>query len=440
MSTTRPTEAVDASLAAIAADASIGVWISLVERPLALESARVVESRLTAGEILPLAGLTFAVKDNIDVAGLATTAGCPAFGRVATVDAPVVAALRAAGAVVVGKTNMDQFATGLVGTRSPYGICPSAHWAGLVAGGSSAGSAVAVARGLVAFALGTDTAGSGRVPAACNGIVGLKPTRGRISNRGVVPACRSLDCVSLLARDVDLAARATAIAAGTSPDVDDPWSRESAHSDIAQMRRVGVPLSHQLDFDGDSRGPAKFAHAVNQLAATGVELCPFDISSMLEVSHLLYGGSFVAERYEAVGAFVAAHRDEVDPVVAKIICDAAQIPAWQVFRDRTELERLRRLVDAAMRHVDAVVVPSVPRVPLVSEVAARPIAVNAKLGTYTNFVNLLDLCALTVPTELAALDRPPFSVTFVAPTWHDATLVTLGQAMRLDTRATHQTA
>jgi allophanate hydrolase len=246
--------------------------------------------------------------------------------------------------------------------------------------------------------------------------------------------------VSLLARDVDLAARTTAIAAGTAPDVNDPWSREAPHSDVPQVRRVGVPLSQQLDFDGDPRGPTNFAHAVDQLAATGVELCPFDISPMLEVSHLLYGGSFVAERYEAVGAFVAAHRDEVDPVVAKIICDAAGIPAWQVFRDRTELARLRRLVDAAMRQVDAVIVPSVPRVPLVSEVVASPIAVNAKLGTYTNFVNLLDLCALTVPTELAAPDRPPFSVTFVAPAWHDATLVTLGQLLRLDMRATHRTA
>jgi allophanate hydrolase len=196
MSPRRATEAVELALAAIAADASTGVWIALVERTSALDAARAIEARVAAGEILPLAGTTFAVKDNIDVAGMPTTAACPAFGYVAADDAPVVNALRAAGAVVMGKTNMDQFATGLVGTRSPYGICPNAHWSGLVAGGSSAGSAVAVARGLVDFALGTDTAGSGRVPAACNGIIGLKPTRGRISNRGVVPACRSLDCVS----------------------------------------------------------------------------------------------------------------------------------------------------------------------------------------------------------------------------------------------------
>ena len=428
------------SLAAIAADASSGVWITVVERQSAFEAALGVEARIAAGESLPLAGLTFAVKDNIDVAGLPTTAACPAFARVAAADAPVIAALRGAGAIVMGKTNMDQFATGLVGTRSPYGICPNAHWPGRIAGGSSAGSAVAVARGLVDFALGTDTAGSGRVPAACNGIVGLKPSRGRISNSGVVPACRSLDCVSLLARDVDLAAIATAISATTAPDPGDPWSRYAPRADVAAVRRIGVPLAHQLEFDGDTHGAMCFARAVDELTAMGVEVCPFDIAPMLEVSRLLYGGAFVAERYEAVGAFVTAHRDEVDPVVGKIISDAANIPAWQAYRDRTELERLRRIVDAAIRDVDVLIVPSVPRVPLISEVAASPVAVNEKLGTYTNFVNLLDLCALTVPAEQATPDRPPFSVTFIASAWHDAALVTLGRLVRLDTPATHRSA
>lgn len=428
------------SLAAIAADASSGVWITMVERESALEAALAVETRIAAGESLPLAGLTFAVKDNIDVAGLPTTAACPAFGRIATADAPVVAALRAAGAIVMGKTNMDQFATGLVGMRSPYGVCPNAHWPGRIAGGSSAGSAVAVARGLVDFALGTDTAGSGRVPAACNGIVGLKPSRGRISNIGVVPACRSLDCVSLLARDVDLAAITTAISATTAPDERDPWSRDAPRAHSATVRRIGVPHAHQLDFDGDAHGATCFADAATKLAATGVELCAFDIAPLLEVSRLLYGGAFVAERYEAVGAFVTAHRDEVDAVVGKIISDSANIPAWQAYRDRTELARLRRIVDTAFRDIDVLVVPSVPRVPLISEVAASPVAVNEKLGTYTNFVNLLDLCALTVPAEQATPERPPFSVTFIAPAWHDASLVTLGRLVRLDTPATHRTA
>jgi allophanate hydrolase len=438
MSPRRATEAVELALAAIAADASTGVWIALVGRTSALDDARAVEARVAAGENLPLAGTTFAVKDNIDVAGMPTTAACPAFGYVAADDAPVVNALRAAGAVVMGKTNMDQFATGLVGTRSPYGICPNAHWSGLVAGGSSAGSAVAVARGLVDFALGTDTAGSGRVPAACNGIIGLKPTRGRISNRGVVPACRSLDCVSLLARDIELAALTTSIAAQTAPDPADPWSRAAPRANATTIRRVGVPHADQLDFDGDDRAAMSFGRAVDELATIGVDICPFDIGPMLAVSRLLYGGAFVAERYEAVGAFVTAHRDEVDPVVGKIISDAAAIPAWQAYRDRSELERLRGIVDGALRDIDAVIVPSVPRVPSITEVLANPVSVNEKLGTYTNFVNLLDLCALTMPYEAIASDRPPFSITFVAPAWHDAALVTLARLLRLDTRATHR--
>lgn len=278
------------------------------------------------------------------------------------------------------------------------------------------------------------------MPAACNGIVGLKPTRGRLSNCGVVPACRSLDCVSLLARDVGLAALTTAIAARSAPDPNDPWSRSAPAIDVAPVRRLGVPLPHQLDFDTESGGAARFAHAVDELVAMGVEVCPFDIAPMLEVTRMLYGGAFVAERFDAVGAFVLAHRDEVDPVVGKIISDAAQIPAWRVFRDRTELERLRRVVDVALRDVDAVIVPSVPRIPRISEVVGNPVAVNEKLGTYTNFVNLLDLCALTMPTEVATPDRPPFSVTFVAPAWHDAALVGLSELLSLDTRATHRSA
>ena len=207
----------------IAADGRDGIWITLAERRRADAAAAAVDERVAAGATLPLAGTTLAVKDNIDVGGLPTTAGCPAYSYVPDVDAAAVAALVAAGAVVVGKTNLDQFATGLVGVRSPYGACPNAHWPGLVAGGSSSGSAVAVASGLVDLALGTDTAGSGRVPAACNGIVGLKPTRGRIATTGVVPACRSLDCVSVFARTVELAALAAELATG--PDLRDPWSR-----------------------------------------------------------------------------------------------------------------------------------------------------------------------------------------------------------------------
>ena len=439
MNRLRPTDAVNAALEAIAADSDSGVWITLVESQRARRAATAVEARLAAGDDVPLAGLTFAVKDNIDVAGLPTTAGCPSFARIASVDAPVVAALCAAGAVVMGKTNMDQFATGLVGMRSPYGICPNAFWPGLIAGGSSSGSAVAVARGLVDFAIGTDTAGSGRVPAACNGIVGLKPTRGRISISGIVPACRSIDCVSLFARDIELAARATSIAAQTTPDALDAWSREPPVGNGRAARRIGVPYESQLDFDGDATGAPRFAAALDGLRAAGYELCPFDISPMLAVTRLLYGGAFVAERYEAVGEFVDTHREQVDPVVGKIISDAGRIPAWRVFRDRTELERLRRIVDVSLREIDALIVPSVPRVPLVVEVQASPVDTNENLGTYTNFVNLLDLCALTLPSELPTADRPPFSVTFIAPAWHDDALVRLALRLPRDMPATHRT-
>ncbi|MFI5044433.1 MAG: amidase family protein, partial [Acidimicrobiales bacterium] len=236
VTTLSPTDAVDRALDRIAADGRDGIWIALVERDTALDAARVVERRLAAGEHLPLAGATLAVKNNIDVAGLPTTAGCPAFAHDPETSAPVVAALVDAGAVVIGVTNMDQFATGLVGTRSPYGICPNAHHPGLVSGGSSSGSAVAVAAGHVDLALGTDTAGSGRIPAAANGIVGLKPTRGWLSTRGTVPACASLDCVAVFASDVDTAARATAIAGGRVPDPADPWSRPRPISRVSPDR------------------------------------------------------------------------------------------------------------------------------------------------------------------------------------------------------------
>jgi allophanate hydrolase len=318
---------------------------------------------------------------------------------------------------------MDQFATGLVGVRSPYGITPNAHWPGLIAGGSSSGSAVAVAAGLVDLALGTDTAGSGRVPAACNGIVGLKPTRGRIPATGVVPACRSLDCVSVFARSVEPAAAAAAIAAG--PDGADPWSRPPPHPLPALPPRptVGVP--------GDLAIPG-----LDLLAACGVDVVEIDLGPFLETSALLYGASFVAERYEAVGEFVDSHPDDVHPVVGAIIKAAGRLPAWAVFRDRTELARLTARCAPTLAAVDALVVPTVPRVPTVAEVLAEPDAVNAELGTYTNFVNLLDLAALTVPVEAATSSAPPASLTLIGRVWSDDALVSL--ARRLGTPASRR--
>jgi allophanate hydrolase len=429
VSAPRSAEAVDRAYRRISADGREGIWIALVDPADAAREAREVDERVRAGEPLPLAGRTFAVKDNIDVRGLPTTAGCPAFAYRPTADAPVVAALRRAGAVAIGKTNMDQFATGLVGTRSPYGVCPNAHFDELIAGGSSSGSAVAVATGAVDFALGTDTAGSGRVPAACNGIVGLKPTRGSISARGVVPACRSLDCVSVLAPEVDDAAIVTRLAWATAPDPEDPWSRRPVPARAEPVRTIGIPRRAQLDFGGNPNGTLAFDDAVSQLEAAGLEVREIDLAPFLAAGALLYGGAFVAERYDAVGAFVDANRGAVDPVVASIISAAGRLPAWQTFRDRTELERLATRTAPTWAAVDALVVPSVPRVPTVAEVAADPVGVNARLGTYTNFVNLLDLCAVTFPVGPDRADGPPFSITSIAPAWHDEQLVALARRL-----------
>ncbi|MCU1354039.1 MAG: putative allophanate hydrolase [Acidimicrobiales bacterium] len=415
-------DAVAAASDRIAADGRPGIWIELVDRDVALAAAAEVDARVRAGEHLPLAGRTLAVKDNIDVRGLPTTAGCPAYAFRPELDAPAVAALIQAGAVVVGKTNLDQFATGLVGTRSPYGICPNAHWPGLISGGSSAGSAVAVAAGLVDLALGTDTAGSGRVPAAANGIVGLKPTAGRISTAGVVPACASVDCVSVFATTVEDANLATDLAAGGPVGAVD--------RDAARVR-IGIPRSANLTFDGDPLAADRFSLGVGAFldavgAVDAVDVVEVDIDPFLAAGRLLYGGAFVAERYAAVGAFVDAHRDEIDPVVGSIIAAARDVAGWEVYRDLAELRRLALATAPVWAAVDVLVVPSVPRVPTVAEVAADPFGVNAMLGTYTNFVNLLDLAALTVPIGAPGTDAPPASLTIIGPGRSDPRLVRLG--------------
>lgn len=429
------------SLAAIAADRRPGIWISLVDHRLALARAAAVDRRVGRGEHLPLAGTTLAVKDNIDVGGLATTAACPAFAYEPAADAPAVRALTDAGAVVVGKTNMDQFATGLVGTRSPHGACPNAHWPELIAGGSSSGSAVAVAAGLVDLALGTDTAGSGRVPAAANAIVGVKPTRGRISTAGVVPACRSLDCVSVFARSLDLAVQAADLAAATPVGLDDPWRRTAppapappatgSATSAGGRLRVGVPVAAGLTFDGDPAGEDRFDAATRTLLSAGFDALPVDLDPFLEAGRLLYHGSFVAERYEALGAFIEAHAREVDPVVRDIILASARLRAFELFGDQTDLARLARATAPVWERIDLLVTPTVPRVPTQAEVRAQPVEVNWMLGTYTNFVNLLDLAAVTVPVPSAddGPDRPPTSITLVGPAWSDARLASAARAL-----------
>ncbi|HEX4089206.1 MAG TPA: allophanate hydrolase [Trebonia sp.] len=410
------------------------VWITLRPAAEALAEAAAIDAAMLAGEELPLAGLVAAVKDNIDVAGLPTTAGAPSYEYLPALDATSVARLRAAGAVVLGKTNLDQFATGLVGTRSPYGAVRNAWNPARISGGSSAGSAVAVALGLVDFALGTDTAGSGRVPAALNGIVGVKPTRGVIPCTGVVPACRSLDCVTVFARSLPLARRAVAVMAG--PDDVDPlatllgsrprggWRPRSADAGAdAGRARIAVPLPAQLAGLADGWAEA-FQAAVARLQAVGAEVTGVDIAPLLEAASLLYGGSFVAERYTAVGNHVRENArligGDLDPVVAATILSARKLSAADYFADAERLDRLAARAADALDGYDALLTPTTALHPTIADVRGDPVGINARLGTYTNFANLLDLAALAVPAGTVA--GLPFGIMLTGPAGSDAVL------------------
>ena len=399
------------------------VWIHLRDQGDALEDARAVDARVAAGEELALVGATVAVKDNIDVAGLPTTAACPAYAYPAASDAPAVARLRRAGAIVLGKTNMDQFATGLVGTRSPYGAVRDARRPELVSGGSSSGSAIAVALGFCDVALGTDTAGSGRVPAAFQGIVGVKPTRGLVPTTGVVPASPTFDCVSVFATGVELARRAAALITG--PDATDPASRGwpmDAPLAAPPAARVAVPDPAQL-VGLTAGGLTAFAAAGRRVREIGGELIEIDLAPFLEAARLLYDGAFVAERYAAVGAFIAADPARVDPTVAEIVLAAESIPAHRLVADGQALGRLRSTALDQLSGADALLLPTVPTQPTLADVAADPIGVNRALGTYTNFCNLLDLCAIAIPAGEA--DGRQFGVTLLAAAFRDHVIADL---------------
>ncbi|WP_433563333.1 allophanate hydrolase [Nocardia sp. CA-151230] len=356
-----------------------------------------------------LAGLRLAVKDNVDVAGLPTTAACPDFAYTPDRDALTVAALRAAGAVVVGKTNLDQFATGLVGTRSPYGVVENALRPGYVSGGSSSGSAVAVATGEADIAIGTDTAGSGRVPAAFHGLAGIKPTVGVISTEGVVPACRSYDCVTIFAADLRLADRAMSVMAAGAPGR--PWPADTR---LAAPPQPVIAVFSALP-DLDPRWRSAFERTVAALRDRGATIVEVDPEPFLAAARLLYDGALVAERYAAVGEFIDAHPESADPTVGSIIRAARELPAHRLVTDLAALERLRATAMASLAGADALLTPTAPAHPTIAEVAADPIAVNARLGTYTNFCNLFDLCAVAIPT-----DEPHFGVTVLARAFEDA--------------------
>jgi allophanate hydrolase len=396
------------------------VWIHKADQATLDAQAANIEQRLAAGEELPLAGLTVAVKDNIDVAGMPTTAACPAFEHTASTDATCVAALRAAGAIFVGKTNMDQFATGLVGTRSPYGAVRGAFDPLLVSGGSSSGSAVAVALGLCDLALGTDTAGSGRVPAAFQGIVGFKPSVGRIGNEGVVPACRSFDCVSVFAGTV--AAAETAVAVMADPNFVD--SVRGVRTESPKFAVFGDPALSELSPEYRSAYEAAMAMAT----AGGHQLVEIDATPFFEAGALLYGGAFVAERYAAVGEFIETHQGEIDPVVAEIILGGRSISASDYVNDMQRTERLKALAYAELRDCDALIVPTAPFQPSIADVLAEPFELNRRLGIYSTFCNLLDLCSIAIPagrTETGA----QFGITLYGRHGADRTIATLARRL-----------
>jgi allophanate hydrolase len=416
-----PVEVAAEALRRISAHPDPAVWIIRVP-----EDAVMARASALAGnnpETLPLFGIPFAVKDNIDCAGLPTTAACPAFAYTPSNDAMVVKRLMAAGAILLGKTNLDQFATGLVGTRSPYGAPRSVFDSRYISGGSSSGSAVAVAAGLVAFALGTDTAGSGRVPAAYNNIVGLKPTRGLISTSGVVPACRSLDCVSILAHSVRDAAEIFRTAVHFDPT--DIYSRRATQRPVPEENlRFGILAPQDREFFGERENAKLYEAAILRLAALGGVAVEIDFEPFHKAGVLLYEGAWLAERLFALKEFMTSHEKEMDPTVRAVISGARRFSASDAFESLYRLKAARREADAQWARMDVLLLPTVPVHYTVDEVNADPIALNARLGRYTNFVNLLDCCAIAEPAGFRG-DGLPFGVTLVAPAFSDEGLAAI---------------
>lgn len=417
-------------LEAVRGSSADPAWIMLLddrllERQIA-ELAGLVER--AGGDLtrLPLYGVPFAVKDNIDVAGWQTTAGCPEYAYVPRSDAVVVKRLREAGAIVVGKTNLDQFATGLVGTRSPYGTVPNTFRREYICGGSSSGSASLVARGIVPFALGTDTAGSGRIPAGFNNIVGMKPTRGWFSTSGVVPACRMLDCVSILSLTVADAETVANILGGF--DESDPYSRLrplTAPLGFPEPIRIAVPAAPE--FFGDEEAAAAFGRSVEDARTLGAQIVPVDFAPFLELATMLYDGPWVAERLSAVSDLLSRQPSAVDPTVWKIVSEGITFSACDFFKAEYHRAELARRIANVMKAVDALLVPTAPRFYTIMEVQADPITLNTRLGIYTNFANFADLSALALPAGMRG-DGLPAGVTLLAPAWHDHALISFGRA------------
>ena len=421
----KPEDIVARSFARIRAHNDPAIFISLREEADVLADARALARG--ADKTLPLYGIPVAIKDNIDVKGLPTTAACPAYLYRPANDAACVARLREAGAFILGKTNLDQFATGLVGVRTPYGIARNLFDPKLVPGGSSTGSALAVAAGFAPLALGTDTAGSGRVPAGFSNIIGLKPSRGLVSTVGVVPACHTLDCVSVFSLTVDDAV--TALQVIGAPDAADPAATPRALPSTGPMPRevkIGVPLKGQLLFFGDRASEAAYDAALARLVTLGAKIIEIDIEPFYAAARLLYEGPWVAERFLTVKALIASSPESMHPVTRQILLAGAHGTAADTFAALYRLEALQRTRDRTFRAIDVMVVPTAPTIYTIQQVLADPIDLNSRLGTYTNFVNLLDMCGLAVPAAMRP-DGTPFGITLLAPAGEDAALAAIGR-------------
>jgi allophanate hydrolase len=427
-----PEDIVARSYARIRAHGDPAIFIALREEAELLAEARALAK--AGNTSLPLYGIPVAVKDNIDVKGLPTTAACPAYTYRPHKDAACVARLREAGALIIGKTNLDQFATGLVGVRTPYGIGRNLFDPKLIPGGSSTGSALAVGAGLVPLSLGTDTAGSGRVPAGFANIVGFKPSRGFVSNAGVVPACRTLDCVSVFALTVDDAtAMLSVIAAADAGEASAPPRLPDRAGPMPQGLRLGVPLAGQRLFFGDRASEHLYEASLAQFAKLGAEIVDIDIEPFYAAARLLYEGPWVTERYLTTRALIASSPEALLPVTRQIILAGAHGTAADTFAAFYQLEDLRRVRDHIFRAIDALVLPTAPTIYSIAQVRADPIALNSRLGTYTNFVNLLDMCGLAVPAAMRP-DGTPFGVTLLAPARDDVALAAIGRAFHAATR------
>lgn len=429
-------EMLDYVLNAIEQTHHYNIWITVLSRKKLLEFIEKLPDQKT--DQYPLYGIPFAIKDNIDLVGVPTTAGCEKYAYHPEKTAYAVQRLIDAGAIPIGKTNLDQFATGLVGTRSPYGITPNSFDPDYIAGGSSSGSAVSVARGLVSFSLGTDTAGSGRIPAAFNNLVGVKPTRGLISNSGVVPACRSLDCVSIFALNPDDAELINSLVVNF--DQSDPYSRKKRAPKINTTFRAGVLGEAHLAEFSDPEFLELYYQSIEDFKDNGVECIEIDFLPFIEAAKLLYEGPWVAERYVAIRNFIEKNPEALFPVTRDIIEPASTLKTIDAVESYYQLQALKRLADQQLGQVDFILMPTAAAIYKINEVINDPIRLNSNLGYYTNFMNLLDYCAIAIPAGFKK-DGLPFGVTLFADRFHDECLLKISKKIMkpLPMGATHFT-